>query len=74
MVPALTRPRFREAAEGSTPLIYAVRANKVNIAKFLIEHGANVNAKNVRGQTPLSLAERAGNTEMIQLLKAHGAK
>ncbi len=61
-------------AEGFTPLIYATRSNKPDIAKFLIEHDANVNAKNVRGQTPLSLAEKAGNTEMIELLKTHGAK
>lgn len=59
-------------AEGSTPLIYAARANKPDIAKFLIEHGANVNAKNVRNQTPLSFAE--GKPEMVNLLKAHGAK
>jgi len=61
-------------AEGFTPLIYAARSNKPDIAKFLIEHDANVNAKNVRGQTPLSLAEKAGNTEMIELLKSYGAK
>lgn len=59
-------------AEGSTPLIYAVRANKPDIAKFLIERGANVNAKNVRSQTPLSLAE--GKPEMVNLLETHGAK
>ena len=61
-------------AEGFTPLIYAARANKLDIAKFLIEHNANVNAKNVRDQTPLSLAEKAGYTEMVQLLKDNGAK
>jgi ankyrin repeat protein len=59
-------------AEGFTPLIYAVRSNKLDIAKFLIENGANVNAKNVKGQTPLSLAE--GKLEMANLLKANGAK
>jgi ankyrin repeat protein len=60
--------------KGYTPLIYAARDNYLEIAKFLIEHGANVNAKNLHDQTPLSVAEDAGHTEMIQLLKAHGAK
>ena len=61
-------------AKGYTPLIYAARANKPDIAKFLIENNANVNAKNARDQTPLSLAEKAGYTEMVQLLKNNGAQ
>lgn len=60
--------------EGFTPLIYAARDNKLEIAKLLIEHGANVNAKNIYDQTPLSVAENAKHTEMINLLKANGAK
>lgn len=60
--------------KGFTPLIFAARGNVQEIAKLLIEHGANVNAKNIYDQTPLSVAEEAGHTEMIQLLKAHGAK
>jgi len=60
--------------EGSTPLVYAARENKLDIAKFLIEHAADVNAKNARNQTPLSLAEKAGHTKMVELLKRHGAK
>ncbi len=58
--------------KGFTPLIYAARDNYLEIAKFLIEQGANVNAKNMYDQTPLSVAE--GKTEMINLLKSHGAK
>ena len=58
--------------QGFTPLIFAARDNKLDIAKLLIENGANVNAKNSYDQTPLSVAE--GNPEMIKLLKASGAK
>lgn len=60
--------------QGFTPLIFAARDNKLEIAKLLIEHGANVNAKNIYDQTPLSVAEKAKHTDMIQLLKSHGAK
>ena len=60
--------------EGFTPLIYAARDNYLGIAKFLIEHGANVNAKNLHDQTPLSMAEDWSHADMIKLLKAHGAK
>lgn len=58
--------------KGFTPLIFAVRDNKLEIAKLLVEHGANVNAINIYDQTPLSVAE--GKPEMINLLKSHGAK
>lgn len=58
--------------QGFTPLIFAARDNKLEIAKLLIDHEANVNAKNIYDQTPLSVAE--GKPEMIKLLKAHGAK
>ncbi len=60
--------------EGYTPLIFAARDNNKEVVNFLIEHGANVSAKNVDGQTPLSLAEKAGNNEIVEILKAHGAK
>ncbi len=59
--------------KGFTPLIYAARDNYLEIA-ILIEHGANVNAKNVYDQTPLSVAEDGNHTDMVKLLKAHGAK
>jgi len=60
--------------KGFTPLIYAARDNYLEIAKFLIEHGANVNAKNLHDQTPLSVAEDRSYADMVKLLKAHGAK
>ncbi len=58
--------------KGFTPLIFAARDNKLEIAKLLIEHGADVNARNTYEQTPLSVAE--GKPEMINLLKTNGAK
>jgi ankyrin repeat protein len=60
--------------QGFTPLIFAARDNQLEIVRLLIDHGANVNAKNVYDQTPLSVAEEGNYSEMIALLKSHGAK
>ena len=39
-----------------TPLITALRSHKPEIAKLLIERGANIKIANYKGQTPLSLS------------------
>jgi ankyrin repeat protein len=62
------------AAAGYTCLMMAARNQRPDIANFLIEHGANVNAKAADGSTALSLAEKKGDQEMVALLKKHGAK
>lgn len=59
--------------QGFTPLIFAARENNVKVVEFLIDHGADVNAKNVKGDTPLLLAEKDGNAEIVKILKAKGA-
>jgi ankyrin repeat protein len=60
-------------AEGITSLMTMVRNNNLEVAKLLIKHGANVNAKAKNGTTPLSLAQKKKNSEMIKLLKNEGA-
>jgi uncharacterized protein len=42
---------------GSTALIGAVVSGQPSIVQFLIEHGADVNAKTILGWTPLKVAE-----------------
>jgi uncharacterized protein len=42
---------------GSTPLHAAVVSNQPGIVKFLIDHGADVNAKTNLGWTPLDMAQ-----------------
>lgn len=41
--------------------------------KLLIEHGADVNVKTVRGETPLHKIACGANTEICKLLLEHGA-
>ena len=44
------------------------------VAKILIAHGANVNARTHAGVTPLDWAERNGHAEVATLLKAKGGE
>ncbi len=46
----------------------------VEHAKFLIDHGADVNAEDEGGKTPLQIAtERNPSSALVRLLKEHGA-
>ena len=59
---------------GYTPLFWAVEDNNKELVSFLIQNGANVNAKSVKGQTPLSLAEKGGYADIVEILKGKEAK
>ena len=59
--------------DGSTPLIVAPRKGNVEIAKLLIERGANINKTDITGQTPLHVACQNGREEMVKLLPERGA-
>jgi ankyrin repeat protein len=67
---------FRRGDKGLTPLIYASLSerNDATLVKWLIERGANVNAKASSGETPLSVAMKRGNTKIVAALVAAGAK
>ncbi|EMY76824.1 ankyrin repeat protein [Leptospira weilii serovar Ranarum str. ICFT] len=59
------------AEDGSSPLHYAVEnKHNIEIVKQLVEHGANVNGKNVYQQTPLY---DAGSKKIAQYLLQQGA-
>jgi ankyrin repeat protein len=45
----------RRDRSGLTPLHYAVKNNEINFIRFLIEAGADVNAKDNNGNTPLNM-------------------
>ena len=58
---------------GVTLLHYASRYGSLDVARLLIDKGANVNAVNRSGETPLSLAQKGGHLELAQYLIKHGA-
>ncbi len=58
---------------GYTALMTATRSNHIELAKYLIYKGANINAKAAKGDTPLSIATEEKYEEMSALLKKHGA-
>jgi ankyrin repeat protein len=57
----------------NTPLNAAVAAGRLEIARRLLEKGADANAHQHGGITPLHQAAAAGNAEMVRLLLAHRA-
>ncbi|KAI1339173.1 hypothetical protein F5Y15DRAFT_80694 [Xylariaceae sp. FL0016] len=60
-----------------TPLLWAATNGNVELARFLLENGANVTAKNTRDKTALHLVAERNDKEhredMVQLLLEHGA-
>jgi ankyrin repeat protein len=55
------------------PLHSAAAADQTRIAMALIEHGADVNARQQGGFTPLHAAAQNGNLDLVRALLDHGA-
>jgi len=55
-----------------TPLLYAAREGRMDIAKMLVAKGAAVNQAEAFGGTPLLLAILNGHTELAQFLLEQG--
>jgi hypothetical protein len=53
---------------GQTPLHVAAFNDRLDVAKLLIEHKADVNAKATNGSTPLHLAAAKGNKDIVEML------
>ena len=59
---------------GTTPLMVAAASGEVEAVRVLLDHGADVNAKDgVRAQTPIMYAAASNRAEVIQLLASKGA-
>jgi ankyrin repeat protein len=56
------------------PLHSAAAGNYTNIARMLIDNGAQVNVKQQAGSTPLHSAAQTGNLELLILLLEKGAE
>ena len=54
-------------------LVIAARHNSVNVARILIDGGADINAKDRIGATPLHWAARANSLDIARLLIDKGA-
>ena len=63
----------KEPAVGSTPLISAAFFGKTEIAKVLIEAGADINLQNNEGSTALHSAAFVCRMEIVEMLLANGA-
>jgi len=62
------------AADGMTALLWAAQANDVELARLLLESGADPNRANRYGITPLWLAATNRSPSMVELLLQHGAR
>lgn len=60
--------------DGYTPLHLASMVGNKVVAKFLLENGADVNARDFEGYSPLVRAKANGNDEIAKMLQARGAK
>ena len=62
-----------EAVKGQTALMWAVTERHAEVARALIEHEADVDARSKSGFTALMFAAREGDLDMVRLLLANGA-
>jgi len=74
IIPLNTPLIDRQDKRGYTALFWAVKENKIEAAKLLIEKGSNVNCLDkLNKQSILSLAAEFGDLDMVKLLVEKGA-
>ena len=55
--------------EGNTPLHVAAISGNIILAQFLVQNGADPEAKNIHGETPLDMAEKEGHPCLVDYLR-----
>ncbi len=64
---------FRNGADNNTPIMIAAQYRYTQMAKTLLEAGADPHSTNIHGHTALIYASAYGNTYIVKLLIEHGA-
>jgi len=59
---------------GYTPLHRAAHQGHYEVAEYLLDQGADVNAESKKGETPLKLARQQENMEVADLLESWGGE
>ncbi len=62
-------PEQRDA-NGSTALIIAAKGGKLAATQTLLDHGADILAKDKRGKTPEDWAKANGHQKIVELLQS----
>jgi ankyrin repeat protein len=57
-----------------TPLHWASRYGHMNLARILVEHGADSTIQNRHGSTPLYQASQHGHGDLARFLAEHAAE
>lgn len=58
---------------GRTPLLLTTQLNRVEMARILIAHGADVNARDAKQDTPYLFAGAEGRNEILAMTLKNGA-
>jgi hypothetical protein len=66
-------PNVKDNITKASALVECVMTNRTEGAKLLIQHGADVNAKNRRGASALMHAAGRGNVQIVKMLLNHHA-
>ena len=66
-------PNEKDGTSGTRPLHHAAESGALEVAEFLIDHGAGIDAQDDDGSTPLMNAAAWNHHDIAELLMARGA-